>query len=363
MKRLVAILLAVAGCTRPSESRALLELDVGAAAISDASVRVAGGLAAVRDLTDHRLELWANAPVLEIELVVGSTAAGTWQILVRNMLPDATLVVAGTAYTRAPDTHPTVASFEVPLAAGTHALHVGSPDASVHEPFKVAAMADIQDALPVVDDVFEAISAVPDLRFVVAMGDITQRSEVAEYELFERQLVTLDIPFYTTLGNHELWEDQTRYFERFGRASFQFEFKGAVFTYADSGDAAIDPMVEDWLDDWFAAAADRTHVFLTHMPPIDPTGVRYGSFRSTRDGQRLLSRLVEGHLDLTLYGHIHTYVAYENGGIPAFISGGGGAQPMRGDGIDRHFLVVEVDPAGGLGVAPGGTRVELFRVD
>ena len=35
--------------------------------------------------------------------------------------------------------------------------------------------------------------------------------------------------------------------------------------------------------------------------------------------------------------------AYENAGIPAYISGGGGALPELWDGIGRHFLVVTVD--------------------
>ena len=112
------------------------------------------------------------------------------------------------------------------------------------------------------------------------------------------------------------------------------------------------------LEGWLARAKDRTSIFLTHIPPIDPLGVRYGGFRSTQDGRRLLTRLVEANVDLTLYGHIHTYVKYENAGIPAFISGGGGADPMRWDGIDRHFLVVTIDPT-----SNATPTVELVRVD
>lgn len=348
--------LAAAGCTRPAESRALAELEVGSAELRDASVVVAGALAAIRDLSDHRLELWAQAPVLAIELVVGSTAGGDWEILIRNALPDATLEVAGVTYARDAGEHPTVARFHVPLTAGTHALVLAPPDAGIDERYRVAAMADIQTALPTVDEVFRAINAVPDVRFVVSMGDLTQRAELEEYDLFERQLATLQVPYYTTLGNHELWAPPERFFDRFGRASFQFDFKGAVYTFVDSGDAAIDVLVEDWLADWLAAAQGRTHVFLTHFPPVDPVGFRYGSMRSTRDGQRLLSQLAAGAVDLTLYGHIHTYAAFENAGIPAFVSGGGGADPMKGDGIDRHFLVVELGPDGVGGVA-------LHRVD
>jgi 3',5'-cyclic-AMP phosphodiesterase len=212
--------------------------------------------------------------------------------------------------------------------------------------------------LPDVDDVFARISAVPNARFVVAMGDITERSLIEEYDLFERQLVTLTIPFYTTLGNHELWADHMRFFDRFGRSSFQFTFKGATFTFADSGDAGLDPIVEAQVVDWLAAARDGTSVFLTHIPPVDPLGVRYGGFRSTQDGRRLLTRLAEARVDLTLYGHIHTLIEYENAGIPAFISGGGGADPMTWDGIDRHFLLVELDPGAGT-----FRKVDVVRVD
>ncbi len=357
MNRL-ALLVCLAACTRPGEDRAEQELTVGTAAITDASVEVTDGLAAVRELADHRLELWANAPVLDISLEVGSTAGGDWTITVRNTLVDAVLVADGTGYTRDADQHPTVGIFHVPLAAGMHTLRVAPPDADIVEPFVVAAMADIQTAMPEVDDVFEKISAVPNARFVVSMGDITDRSRIDEYELFERQLTTLTIPYYTTLGNHELWADASRYFDRYGRASFQFDFKGAAFTFVDSGDAGIDPLVEDELEGWLDKARDRTNIFLTHIPPIDPIGVRYGGFRSAQDGRRLLARLADANVDLTLYGHIHTYVKFENAGIPAFISGGGGADPMKWDGIDRHFLVVTVDPAAGK-----VRSVDVVRVD
>jgi len=234
--------------------------------------------------------------------------------------------------------------FTIALAPGAHTLRIAPPDADTFEPFSVAAMADIQTALPVVDDVFHVIDAHPEVRFVVGMGDITERSEIREYEMFERQLGNLNVPFYTTLGNHELWGPAQEFFHRYGRASFHFTFKGAAFSFVDSGDTGLDPLVEHWLDGWLADAKDQVHIFLTHVPPIDPFGGRYGSFRSIEDARRLISRLVDGNVDLTLYGHIHTYIQYENAGIPAYISGGGGALPMKWDGIDRNFLVVTVAP-------------------
>jgi 3',5'-cyclic-AMP phosphodiesterase len=219
-------------------------------------------------------------------------------------------------------------------------------------------MADIQTAMPTVDEVFTRISAEPDVRFVISMGDITDRARDDEYELFERQLAFLDVPYYTTLGNHELWADPARYRDRYGRASFQFVFKDVAFTFADSGNAGLDPLVYDWLDDWLDRGRDRVHLFLTHFPLIDPIGVREGSFRSRREAHLLLSRLASAKVDLTLYGHIHSYYAYDNAGIPAFISGGGGADPERWDGIHRHFLVIDLDPEANRVGSVGVVRVD-----
>jgi hypothetical protein len=62
-------------------------------------------------------------------------------------------------------------------------------------------------------------------------------------------------------------------------------------------------------------------------------------------------------VDVTLYGHIHSYYHFENAGIPAYISGGGGSHPERFDQIGRHFLLVHADPVSET------LRVEVVRVD
>ena len=191
MRRAGSIALAVtigigagSACTRPAESRAEKELDVGAAELTDATVTVTDGLAAVRALSDHHVELWAGAPTIELVVETGPTAAGRWAVVARNTLRDAVLTLDGAPIERidTPDSTLTVAVFDIVLTPGPHQIRIAPPDVDVVEPFHVAAMADIQTALPEVDDVFKAIDAVPDARFVVAMGDITQRAKVEEFE-------------------------------------------------------------------------------------------------------------------------------------------------------------------------------------
>jgi hypothetical protein len=41
----------------------------------------------------------------------------------------------------------------------------------------------------------------------------------------------------------------------------------------------------------------------------------------------VLAELAKEGVDIALYGQIHSYYAFANAGIPAYISGGGGSVP------------------------------------
>jgi hypothetical protein len=45
---------------------------------------------------------------------------------------------------------------------------------------------------------------------------------------------------------------------------------------------------------------------------------------------------------------VDSYSSFENAGIPAHVSGGGGGRPERADHIGRHFMTIDVDAAHGV---------------
>jgi 3',5'-cyclic AMP phosphodiesterase CpdA len=224
--------------------------------------------------------------------------------------------------------------------------------------WRFALLSDIQEAIDRVQDIYTRMNADPSIEFVVSAGDLTTRGAPEQLDRFKAELERLRVPFFATLGNHELGTDDGAPFQRaFGRASFRFLYGGVTFTYLDSASATIDPRVYDWLNGWLDEARGGTHVVLMHIPPIDPIGVRNGSFAERNEAAKLLALLAGGNVDLTLYGHIHTYYPFSNAGIPAHIAGGGGAIPERFDGIGRHYLTIDVDPKGGV------LQTGLVRID
>ena len=170
---------------------------------------------------------------------------------------------------------------------------------------------------------------------------------MAELRRFQAEMRTLPFPLYASPGNHDIGTDEHHFQRTFGRCSFSFAYGGVRFTSLDSASATLAPKVHQWLDRWLAAGRDGLHVVISHIPPLDPVGTRNGAFASRMEAADLLGRLARGGVDLTIYGHVHSYYAFENAGIEAIITGGGGAIPQRLDGIGRHYLVVEADPEKG----------------
>ncbi len=350
----------VTSCLDVASERVRLDEQIGVAAIDGGGrIDVRDGLASVRSVTPGEVVLWGQAPAFEVELMVPTGAPSTWTLTVRNALPDAQLTGDGVTITARAEALPTVRSFDIALTPGTTThLRMAPPDVDQPGRYRFGVLSDVQEAIDRVGDIHRKINETPDVRFVLGIGDLTQRGKREELERFQKELEALHVPYFATLGNHELGdEDPPVYYELVGRGNSHFVYRGVHYSLVDSASATLDPEVYDWLDGWLAEGRDAVHIFGMHVPPLDPVGSRNGAFGSRAEAAKLLSRLGEGRVDLTLYGHIHTYFPYSNAGIPAYISGGGGAIPERLDGIGRHFLVIDVNPASGV------EQVGVVRVD
>lgn len=351
MKRtgwLVCLALCCQCVTSPGE-RADFDQEVGHASAAGAELNIDDGLAVVRRLGEGDVHLWSSAPAWTGRLEV--PRAGSWRIVIDNALPEATLRLSSegeeVALATTTGVRPTQRVVEGDLPAGALRLRFAPPDLDDRRPFRIALMSDIQEAVGEVSDLFDAIEREDGVRFLLGAGDLAENGTREQLLRVQRELEGFNLPYYTTLGNHDVGEPKA-WQQLFGRGNFQFRFRGVVFTMLDSAAASVEPRVYDWLEGWLKAAADDVHVVGMHIPPLDPVGVRNGGFGSRHEAGKLLQRLATGGVDLTVYGHIHSFYAFDNAGIPAIISGGGGAIPERLDGVERHFVVIELDADDGV---------------
>ncbi|HWO11812.1 MAG TPA: metallophosphoesterase [Polyangiaceae bacterium] len=335
----------LAACLRPGEERARRDERVGQARGDGVRVEVAFGHAAVRSLARDRVRLWAAAPRLSLTLDWDAGPPGEVAVEVNNCMPGAQLSTPDAVVISSERGAGNLCAFRLGSVAGSTArVEIEPPGADQPSPFSFAVMSDVQEAIDRVQDIYRVMNQEEGIDFLLGAGDLTEQGTREQLERFERELGGLTLPYYTTLGNHELGESPSLYQDFFGRGSQSFEYRGARFTLLDSASASIDPIVFGWLDEWLEQGRGSGHVVAMHIPPLDPIGVRNGAFANRNEAAKLLGRLAAAGVDLTLYGHIHSYYHFENAGMPAHVSGGGGAIPERFDDIGRHFLVVDVEP-------------------
>jgi predicted phosphodiesterase len=357
-KRAMVLSLLAAGCLEVAEDRAEREEAIGRASGDGIEVRIDDGLGSVQRLERLGLAVWAGAPVLSLHVTFPPGPPARFMLAVDNAMPAAVLTGAVDIVPMG-GAVPTERcwSFTPRPAGGELVLVVAPPDAAATGPFRFAAMADVQEAIGKVQDIFRRINEDPEIRFVVFNGDLTQWGNEDELVRFQREAKSLAMPVFATLGNHELGNRNPPFHTLFGRGSFRYVFRGVQFTMLDSASATLAPTAYGWLEGWLAEGQGRLHVVGMHIPPLDPVGTRNGGFASRAEAGRVLAMLAKGGVDLTLYGHVHSYYSFWNAGIPAYISGGGGALPERFDGVGRHFLAIDADPSANV------VKVRAVRVD
>lgn len=344
-------------CLRPASERARLDLSVGEGEGEGLRVLVEDRMASVRTLDAERVELWSQAPSLNVHVEHDDPGPRAVRLDVLNIARDVVLSVDEQSFPCTPlATRGAGCSFalELPPVAD---LHIEADDVADESTFVFAVLGDVQRGIGKVEDVFARMNEDPEIAFVVSGGDLVNTGERSELVRFQNELALLNVPYFSTVGNHELGGSPRPWHELFGPFNVHFRFKGVYFSLIDAGNATIDPTVYEWLDAWLEEARSATHVVCMHIPPLDPVGVRGGGFRSRKEGAKLMQKLAEGRVDTLFLGHIHSYYAYSAAGVPSFISGGGGAIPERFDGIGRHYLRVRASAARGI------EDVAVVRVD
>jgi hypothetical protein len=353
-------LVLLACCLLPANERVELDRAVGRARAKNIELEIRDGLAGVRSFDGATLQLWAQAPVLDVDVTLTDDAPRSLRIELLNCMRDAVLSVEQTSSTSAAKPLSDWAAgcrFDVGLEREQTTLHIAPADAARNEPYVFAVLSDIQRGIGQVQEVFERMNEDAALRFVVSTGDLANTGVRPELVAVQDELRVLRVPLFSTVGNHEMGAEPRHWHELFGPFNPHFAFKGVTFSLIDSGNATVDPDVYGWLDEWLDAARDEVHMVLTHVPPLDPVGIRGGGFRSRKEAGKLLARLGNGKVDALFLGHIHSYYAFSSAGVPTYISGGGGAIQEELDGIGRHYLRVSVSAKGGI------DDVAIVRID
>src|SRR5262249_10265531 len=117
-------------------------------------------------------------------------------------------------------------------------------------------------------DVAAAATALePPPAFFTILGDVTQGSNDGDFEVVERALANLAVPYVPGPGNHDGYDDGDAWFRHYGPDNYSFDIAGVHFVVWNM---ALD---EDEIRAYLGAELAHVHampiVALTHAPPSE----------------------------------------------------------------------------------------------
>lgn len=213
--------------------------------------------------------------------------------------------------------------------------------------------------------------------FVVDNGDLVYGGEPNRYRLFYETVSNLQVPLYTTLGNHDIRENGLPiYTELFGPAYYSFDYLNNHFIFLDSSrgwteKTAIPAEEYRWLEADLQKAQGKRIFVVSHIPPSDPrvnvtpnTYPELGpkqkntlsqnemnrlsgtsnidhAFHDKAEAKKFEDLMTKYKVDTVFLSHIHSFFSFVKGNVRYIITGGAGAELLTKDSF-YHYIRVHI---------------------
>lgn len=188
--------------------------------------------------------------------------------------------------------------------------------------------------------------------FVLHCGDLTPFGTETQYSSVVDVLDGLEVPLYTTPGNHDIrLGGGDRYLEHFGLSTYSFNIGPAHFTVFNTSASDEFNLSETdiaWLQEDLSSSDAEFKFVFTHIPPFDPRPDQDHTMANTTTASRLMSLYSEYNVDTVFTGHIHMFNISYHDGVRYVITGGIGASLYADttNGGIYHFTNVTVTESG-----------------
>lgn len=216
-----------------------------------------------------------------------------------------------------------------------------------------AVVGDNHGDNPIYRQILTEIETQP-VDFLLNLADTSENGTAAEFTAVKELESKLPFPVYHTVGNHDIKTDPSRqlFTQVFHQAPWRAYDLGQLHVVIlDNADRRVGFSTDslDWLAGDLARHPNQTIIVAYHRPFDLPLTKLLGDDEtvvSRRSNQRLVELLEHYQVRQILTGHLHTYLQYSVGDIPAVVSGGGGdpAQSVLGGPAANyfHYLIVTV---------------------
>jgi len=156
---------------------------------------------------------------------------------------------------------------------------------------------------------------------VVQLGDLADAGWAGEYETGREALARLGPPFYSAIGNHDLFHDGWVSFRQtFGPSAYALPVGASRLVFMDLGGGTLGGLQRPWLEDQLAIGAD--HVFvLSHYPMWDSISMGFAQLGSEQEVYDILDLMRRHGVRAHVSGHTHRWASTECDGVRLYTVG------------------------------------------
>lgn len=194
--------------------------------------------------------------------------------------------------------------------------------------FKFAVFGDVQVRAENVTRLaaFKTAALARGVEFFVVLGDLTEDATNAELTQIKAGLDGVGLPYYTTIGNHDLFQGGSaggwpKWKTTFGAATYSVTIAGAVrLIFLDTASGDVGARQFQWLDGLLATSVPYTFVG-SHYPIYDGFTPLMWRLSSVEERYKLTSLLSQRSVYALIAGHVHGYRQTTVGGVQHFTVG------------------------------------------
>ena len=142
----------------------------------------------------------------------------------------------------------------------------------------------------------------PSDQFILICGDVTQCGYKEDYHAFYNYLNGFGIPYYPTIGNHDLYfEGWRNYRDILGRPCYTFTAGPARLIALDSANGTLGGKQLNWLKQILKSKTEPLCFVFTHFDFFNP------GFTDFEENLMLMSLFENNNINYVFMGHTHEY--------------------------------------------------------
>lgn len=181
--------------------------------------------------------------------------------------------------------------------------------------------------------------------FIIWNGDIVNWGYPTEYMIASSIAKSLPVGIYTTIGNHDVWNDGGKMYDKyFGPRYYSFVLKDTLYIFLDTSGSVIGTVQMDWLERLLEEAIQKNIIVFSHMSPVNTvTGLfdesnqideelRHTMY-SKAESEYLMELMKKHNVSAFISGHSHVMGEYLIGGTSYISSGALGGSVDSGSEV------------------------------